>query len=144
MITVHDAQARSDSNRREYPRFPYRVPLHFQVCTPQSIEDVCDGYTTNVSQGGLSFVTTAVPPLSSVIMLDVERQILVYCVALDNTVIEVNGQLLAKVVRVINDKHDDHYKVGVAFIMAGEETREDVARALSVLSHTVLAVPIAT
>jgi c-di-GMP-binding flagellar brake protein YcgR len=117
-------------NRRSYPRVPYKVPLCFSVCSHNTLQELQDGFSENLSQTGMLLALDVVLPLSSLIILDLNVDMLEHCINMEYLYMTEYKSLIAKVMNVRHNKTKGYYSVGISFIKADESKRNDVKKAL--------------
>ena len=131
MIIIQEECVDRTTNRRAFPRIPYRQPLFYWSCQPKLSTKRREGWCENVSPGGILFSTAIAPPLTSIIMIETDIYSLGWCIMVDDALLCIDNRLLGKVVRIIKHKHEDMYNVGICFIRSEEEHREDVQHIFS-------------
>lgn len=115
--------------RREFLRLPYEHPLKFNICRKGLIKELQIGVTKNVSQNGMLFKAKTAPAIDAIILIETDLKTLSNCIEVEDALVELNGRIMGKVVRVIPSE-EASCEVGVQFIRVGEETGEDVASAM--------------
>lgn len=104
------------SDRREFLRLDFRQPLRFRM-VPSSGEVLHDASGSNISVSGLLFKSRVLPPLSSVLWMDVDTRTLRICREIDERVLVQDGGLIGRVVRVEeNPGEAGTFSVGVCFL----------------------------
>ena len=102
--------------RREFFRVDFRQPVKFREYRRDPVSPKL-GTSENISQTGLLFKTRIVPPLSSVLWMDVDLRTLRICQEIENGALVQDNGLLGRVVRVEEDPDEaDTYNVGVCFL----------------------------
>lgn len=106
--------------RREFFRVEYRNAVKFrQLQDPQN--DLKLGTTENISQSGLLFKSRVLPPLSSILWMDLDLRTLKICQEIESRALVYDKGLLGRVVRVEEDPEETKvYNVGVCFIRKDE------------------------
>jgi len=122
------------NNRRSYPRVPYKVPLCYSVCSNNTLQELQDAFSENLSQTGMLLSSEGVPPISSLIMFDLDIDMLAQCIDLEQLFMTECRSMIAKVVNVRLDKEKGCYSIGISFIKRDEKNREDVKNALRCIS----------
>lgn len=120
-------------NRRAYPRVPYRMPISYCVCTKQKMHEEQKAFTKNVSQTGMHFMSSVAPPLSSVLVCDIDIAALERCIYVEGLLVTADTNILAKVMQVKHDPFSGLYSVGITFIKSEDMKREDVQEALRLM-----------
>ena len=83
-----------------------------------------------MSQKGLLFKAKNPPPLASILLIETDLKTLANCVEIEDALLELNGRIVGKVVRVMPDAESSLHEIGVQFIRVGEEADKDVSRAI--------------
>ncbi|MBU1863114.1 MAG: hypothetical protein KKH94_05590 [Candidatus Omnitrophica bacterium] len=135
MLISLSEETERGKHRRIYPRFPYEQELTFRVSTEHKVLENKSGFSHNVSQGGIAFTTHEVPPMSSVVMVETDFEMLSRCVVIDDALVTVGRALMGKVVRIQKKKDDDSYDVSLSFITEEDSEREDVTVALAAMGN---------
>ena len=106
----------SADERREFFRVEFRNAVKFRMI--QENESALKlGTSEDISQSGLLFKTRVLPPLSSVLWMDLDLRTLKICQEIENRALVYENGLLGRVVRVEEDPEESKvYNVGVCFI----------------------------
>ena len=110
----------SGVERRQFVRFDFVNPLAFKVCKRKTISQLLDGYTSNVSRGGLRCSVKERVPKNSILWLSFDRSLLDVCRGIENKCLIYQNGVLGKVVwskKRINSSYD----VGIRFITREEK-----------------------
>jgi hypothetical protein len=110
----------SGAERREFVRFDFVNPLAFKVCKKKTISQLLDGYTSNVSRGGLRCSVKERVPKNSVLWLSFDRGLLDVCRGIERKCLIYQNGVLGKVIwskKRINSTYD----VGIRFITREEK-----------------------
>lgn len=106
----------SADDRREFFRMDFRQPVKFREFQ-RDANALKLGTGENISQSGILFKTRIVPPLSSVLWMDVDIRTLRICREIENRAVIEDRGLLGRVVRVEEDPEEaNSYNVGVCFL----------------------------
>ncbi len=128
-LNLSEEEKFAGEERREFLRLPYERPLKFNVCRKGLIKELQIGITKNVSQKGMLFKAKTMPAIDAIILIETDLKTLSNCIEVEDALVELNGRIMGKVVRVVPSEND-FCEVGVQFIRVGEETEEDVASAM--------------
>lgn len=79
----------------------------------------------NLSGSGMLFSTTEVPPLSTLLVLNLDCRTARVCEEIEKNALIVNNRVMGKVVR-IEERGDGVYDVGVAFVATSDRLPKDV------------------
>lgn len=113
----------SASDRREFFRMDFRQPVKFREFQRDESGPKL-GTSENISQSGLLFKTRIVPPLSSILWMDVDIRTLRICQEIENRALVQDDGLLGRVVRVEEDPDETNtYNVGVCFLRKSDTTQ---------------------
>jgi len=106
--------------RRQFVRFDFVNPLAFKVCKKKTVTQLLDGYTSNVSRGGLRCNIKQCIPKNSILWLSFDRGLLEVCRNIENKCLIYQNGILGKVVwskKRVNSAYD----IGVRFITREEK-----------------------
>lgn len=103
--------------KREFFRYRHEKPANFKEISgsDNTISDLANAITKNLSASGMLFTSVYPPRLSSIIVLDVDYRTTRLCEEIEERALILNNRLLGKVVR-IEDNDNGSYDIGVAFI----------------------------
>ena len=110
----------SGAERREFVRFDFVNPLALKVCKKKTISQLLDGYTSNVSRGGLRCSVKERVPKNSILWLSFDRGLLDVCRGIERKCLIYQNGVLGKVIwskKRINSTYD----VGIRFITREEK-----------------------
>ncbi len=108
--------------RREFFRLDFRRPVKFREFQTKAAPSLRLGTAENISQSGILFKTRVVPPLSSVLWMDVDLRTLRICREIEKSALIQDRGILGRVVRVEEDPDEAHtYDVGVCFLRKSEK-----------------------
>lgn len=104
------------AERREFFRLDFRHPVKFrQIVDGEGAVRL--GSSENISQSGILFKTRQIPPLSSLLWMDVDLRTLHICKEIETRAVVRDQGLLGRVVRVELDPDEkDVYDIGVCFL----------------------------
>ena len=134
LIHSHEEAKEREKNRREYPRIPYIESLWYTICIPDKADALYEGFSLNISQGGVLFTTQHIPPLSSIIVLETDLDTLSKCIEIEYLLFRIQDYLFGKVVRVINQTEKNYFVIGISFIKQSERKREDIQEAIALIT----------
>ena len=110
----------NNSERREFFRLDYAVPLDYKVCKKETISRLLEGYTSNISQAGLLCNIKDVVNTDDILWLSFDRGTLNICEELDKRALIYQNGVVGKVVRV-DLKGNNNYDVGIKFLTREEQ-----------------------
>ena len=114
-------------SRRTYPRLPFKKSLRYRVCKKGSSSEYNEGFALNMSQGGILFSVKETPPLSSMLILELDMK-------MPFGLLTIGDRFIGKVVRVKKRKDAEGYEVSLSFVKKQEKNREDVREALAAVA----------
>lgn len=121
MTTSYEGQ-----ERRQHGRVEHVTPLAYKVCKKETVTQLLQGYTSDISEAGILCRLTVQVNKDDVLWLSFDRSTLLVCEELEkNSLIYQNG-VLGKVVR-IEHASDGVYDVGVHFITRAEKDFSDMS-----------------
>ncbi|MGA2774699.1 MAG: PilZ domain-containing protein [Candidatus Omnitrophota bacterium] len=106
--------------RRQFPRVEHVTPLAYKVCSKETVTKLLQGYTSDISQSGLSCMLKNRVNEDDIMWLSFDRAVLSICEGIDKKVFIYQNGIIAKVSRV-EASEDDSYEVGVQFILREEK-----------------------
>jgi len=107
------------SERRQFVRLDYVMPLDFKVCKKKTISKLLAGYTSDISQEGLLCTIKDKVNKNDILWLSFDRSTLNICEELEKRILIYQNGVIGKVVRIENKNND--YLVGVKFITREEK-----------------------
>jgi len=107
------------SERRQFVRLDYVMPLDFKVCKRKTISKLLAGYTSDISQEGLLCTIKDKVNKNDILWLSFDRSTLNICEELEKRILIYQNGVIGKVVRIENKNND--YLVGVKFITREEK-----------------------
>ena len=111
--------------KREFLRVEFEAPLEFDVCSKEVSERVI-GFTKNISPCGVLFTVDKFIEPGTVIAIKFDEHTLRDVVELVDTVIEVKGKVLGRVVRVEEIVLKQKFDVGVCFVRSDKYQLENL------------------
>ncbi|MFA4842647.1 MAG: PilZ domain-containing protein [Candidatus Omnitrophota bacterium] len=115
----------SGAERRQFVRLDYTAPLSFKVCKKETLSKILEGYTGDISQGGiLCNIKEKVRP-GDILWLSFERSSLVFCEDLEKRSLIYQNGVIGKVARV-NMKKDKTFDVGLQFVTREEKNQTNI------------------
>jgi hypothetical protein len=114
-----------DDDRRLFARLGYSVPLNFKICSKETISRLCEGYSVNISQSGISCnIREKVNP-DDILWLSFDRDTLDFCREMEKTVLIYQNGIIGNVTRV-ETGGSGFYNVGVRFITREEKNNANI------------------
>ena len=105
--------------RRKFIRLDYITPLAFKVCNPTTITKLLQGYTVDVSDGGLMCRIPTTVNKDDILWLSFDKATLTVCQDLEKNCFIYQNGIIGKVTRA--EMHaDGAYHVGIRFILREE------------------------
>jgi hypothetical protein len=95
------------------------------VCKKQTISKLLEGYTTDVSQGGLLCNIKDKVKKGDILWLSFDRSTLGICEGIDKRSLIYQNGIIGKVVR-IEDKKNNSFDVGIQFITREEKNSTNI------------------
>ncbi len=117
-------QSHSDIERREFVRLDYVTPLACKICKKETLSQILQGYTSNVSESGLLCTIKEKVHKDDILWLSFDRGVLHICEELERRSLIYQNGVIGKVIRV--DPHKDHYSVGIRFLTREEENSSHI------------------
>ena len=113
------------AERRSFVRLDYVAPFACKVCKKQTISKLLEGYTTDVSQGGLLCNIKDKVKKGDILWLSFDRSTLGICEGIDKRSLIYQNGIIGKVVR-IEDKKNNSFDVGIQFITREEKNSTNI------------------
>ena len=111
--------------RREFIRLNYTAPLAYKVCKKKTVSKLLDGYTSNISQGGLRCNIKEDIAKNNILWLSFDRGILDICREIENKCLIYQNGVLGKVAWA--EKHPNNtYDVGIRFLTREEKNLSNI------------------
>ena len=110
----------SGKERRQFIRFDFVTPLAFKVCKKKTITQLLNGYTSNVSRGGLRCSVKEQVPKNSVLWLSFDRSLLDVCRNIESKCLIYQNGVFGKVIWA-KKRINNTYDVGIRFITREEK-----------------------
>jgi c-di-GMP-binding flagellar brake protein YcgR len=111
--------------RREFVRFDYVTPLAYKVCKRKTLSRLLQGYTSDISQGGLCCNMKQNVAKNNVVWLSFDRGILDICREVDSNCLIYQNGVLGKV--AWTKRHTNNtYDVGVRFLTREEKNLTNI------------------
>lgn len=133
MLKVKEVDSQKQTERRQYPRLPFRKNVWFRVCMKNVLYRMREGITVNVSQVGMLFFTRFLPPISALVLLELDLEALSQVVQVDGFLLQPHQYILGKVIRVHREGEDSLHEVGISFVREEDRDRPDVQEALTLI-----------
>ncbi|MBI4707155.1 MAG: PilZ domain-containing protein [Candidatus Omnitrophica bacterium] len=115
----------SGPERRQFVRLDYAAPLAYKVCKKETISNILQGYTVNVSQSGALCKIKDKVRKNDILWVSFDRNALNICKDMEkNAVIYQNG-IIGKVVRIEHNRDKD-YEIGIRFITKEEKNFNNI------------------
>jgi c-di-GMP-binding flagellar brake protein YcgR len=113
-------KAYKGQERRKFVRLDYVTPLAFKVCKKDTVSQLLEGYTCDISEGGIRFNIKEGVQKNNIIWLSFDRSILDICREIENRCLIYQNGILGKVVWA--QRRSEHvYDVGVQFLTREEK-----------------------
>jgi hypothetical protein len=105
--------------RRKFIRLDYITPLAFKICNPNTISKLLQGYTVDVSEGGLLCRIPVAVHRDDILWLSFDKATLAVCQEIEKNCFLYQNGIIGKVIR--SEMHaDGTYHVGIHFIIREE------------------------
>ncbi len=122
--------------RRQHDRVEHVTPLAYKICKKETVTQLLQGYTSDVSQAGILCRLSDQVQKDDILWLSFDRSTLMVCEELEkNSLIYQNG-VIGKVVR-IEHRSEGVYDVGVHFITRSEKDFSDFSHIYSRVHFTL-------
>ena len=113
--------------KREFLRVPYNAQVEVKLYKKDLFNEMQNGMVRNVSSCGLLFETQECFSVGRFLLVTLDLNTLSNVVEVDNSVIEIEGRLLGRVVRVDEYQMNKEYGIGICFLRKSElDNEEDV------------------
>jgi len=106
--------------RRQFLRLEYTTPIDYKICKEETISKLLQGYSSNVSEAGLSFNIKNKVAMGDILWIFFDRDTLSICEDLEKRSLIYQKGIVGKVMRV-HENHDGTYGVGIHFITREEK-----------------------
>ncbi|MFA5276178.1 MAG: PilZ domain-containing protein [Candidatus Omnitrophota bacterium] len=106
--------------RRQFPRVEHVTPLAYKVCSKETVSKLLQGYTSNISQSGLSCKLNNRVNKDDIMWLSFDRAVLSICEEIEKKVFIYQSGIIAKVSRV-ESLEADSCEVGLQFVLREEK-----------------------
>jgi len=113
-------EAYNGVERREFVRLDYVTPLACKVCKKETIANLLNGYTSDISQSGLSCNIKEKVNQDDILWLSFERSVLDICAELEKRAFIYQNGIIGKVVRIMPGENGA-YDLGIQFITREEK-----------------------
>lgn len=123
--------------RRNFVRLDYSVPFACKVCKKETISKLLEGYTSDISQGGVLCHIKDKVKEGDILWLSFDRSALIICTEIDKRSLIYQNGIIGKVVR-IEDLEDNSYDVGVQFVTREEKNMTNIYPKIHFLQQTEL------
>ncbi|MCX5706166.1 MAG: PilZ domain-containing protein [Candidatus Omnitrophica bacterium] len=107
------------TERREFMRLNFAVPLNYKVCKKETVSKLLEGYTSNISSAGLLCNIKEIVNPDDILWLAFDRGVLNICEELEKKVLIYQNGIIGKVVR-IEPCGQNNYDVGIKFLTRQE------------------------
>lgn len=115
----------SGHERRVFMRLDYVAPFACKVCKKQTISKLLDGYTSDISQGGVLCNIKDKVKIGDILWLSFDRSTLAICAELEKRSLIYQNGVIGKVAR-IERKADHTHDVGIQFITREEKNLTNI------------------
>jgi len=106
--------------RRSALRISCQTPLEFKVCKKETVSKIMQGYTKNVSSGGIQCTISHEVPEGCTLWLKLDIDALTLCEEMDKRAVILQKGILGKVVW-INKIEDNKFDIGLQFLTREEK-----------------------
>ena len=113
------------SERRQFVRLDYVMPLACKVCKRATISKLFQGYTMDVSKSGLMCTMKDRVKKNDIVWLSFNKTTLSICEDLERRTLVYQNGIVGKVVR-IKRKTKDAYSVGIQFLTREEKNLSNI------------------
>lgn len=113
------------AERRQFVRFDYITPLAYKVCKKTTLSKLLQGYTADISQGGLRCRLREKVAKNNIIWLSFDRNLLDVCRGIDRKCMVYQNGVIGKVVwatRLMNKTYD----IGIRFLTREEKNLTNI------------------
>lgn len=111
--------------RREFIRLDYVTPLAYKVCKKKTVSKLLQGYTSNISEGGLRCNIKEDVAKNNILWLSFDRSILDICREIENKCLVYQNGVFGKVVWSEKQKNKT-YDVGIRFLTREEKNLTNI------------------
>jgi hypothetical protein len=123
-----------ETERREFTRLEFSKPLAYKVCKQETLSNLLQGYTVNISEAGLLCNIKDKVNLEDILWLSFDKSILIICSEMERRSLIYQNGVIGKVVRVDSGENET-YDVGVKFITRVEKDIQNFESRLSSLKN---------
>lgn len=123
-----------ETERREFTRLEFSKPLAYKVCKQETLSNLLQGYTVNISEAGLLCNIKDKVNLEDILWLSFDKSILIICSEMERRSLIYQNGVIGKVVRVDYGENET-YDVGVRFITRVEKDIQNFESRLSLLKN---------
>jgi len=106
--------------RRQFIRLDYVAPLAFKVCRKKTVSALLQGYTSDISEGGLCCNLKESVSRDKILWLSFDRELLDICRGIDRRCMIYQSGVLGKVIWS-KKRSNKTYDVGIRFITREEK-----------------------
>jgi c-di-GMP-binding flagellar brake protein YcgR len=119
------AKTYSGPERRQFVRIDFTTPLACKVCKKETISKILDGYTADISRGGILCNIKDRVKKNDILWLSFDRSGLSFCADLEKRSLIYQNGVIGKVVRA-EPKKDKTFEVGIQFITREEKNLSNI------------------
>ncbi|MFA6636703.1 MAG: PilZ domain-containing protein [Candidatus Omnitrophota bacterium] len=115
--------------KREFLRVDHEVPIEFKSLSAEKLSSKKDVLLRNISASGLLFrseAESAIPPLTGIIWIKLDEKMLNVCNEIEEDLIQFEGGVFARVVRISEGTPGESYDIGVSFLRKKNMTDDDI------------------
>lgn len=115
--------------KREFLRVDHEAPLEFKLLSIDSLSSKKEVMTRNLSASGLLFradTESAIPAISGIVWIKLDEKMLNVCGEVEEDLIQFNGGVFARVVRISEGEPGVSYDIGVSFLRKKNMTEDDI------------------
>lgn len=111
--------------RRQFIRLDFVTPIAYKVCKEKTISKLLQGYTADISQGGLLCNIKEKVNKDDILWISFDRDTLDICQDLEKRCLIYQKGVIGKVVRV-EPRFDGTYNIGIQFITREEKNLTNI------------------
>ncbi|MDD4899631.1 MAG: PilZ domain-containing protein [Candidatus Omnitrophica bacterium] len=119
------ANSDKGKERRKFMRLDFITPLAFKVCKKKTLSKILEGYTANISQGGILCNIAERVSKGDILWLSFDKGTLSICADIDRQSLIYQNGVIGKVVR-IEPKGSKNFSVGIQFITREEKNISNI------------------
>ncbi len=106
--------------KRQFLRVDYYASISFELCKDGDLDAVGQGLAKNISSCGILFCSKNAASVGTFLVISLDLHTLTDLVEIDDRVVQEDGKLLGKVVRVEEVISNKEYDIGVCLVTSDE------------------------